>query len=98
MIRHIVLLDWNSETERAAIEAAAQGFSALPDKIAEIHQLQHGADLGVYAGNADYVLMVDFECEADFKVYADHPEHIAFMKAYTYPIMASFKALQFRLP
>jgi hypothetical protein len=98
MICHVVLLHWNQECTAAAVQAVTDGLAALPGQIPQIRSYHFGPDLQVGDRNADYVLVADFESEADFRTYVDHPAHVALMKNLTGPILASFSSAQFELP
>ena len=97
MIRHVVLLHWKDNTDPQAIDAVSAAFAKLPGLIAQIRNYQFGPDLGIYQGNADYILVADFDNEADLKAYVTHPDHNALMQDVTAPIMASFSSAQFQL-
>lgn len=97
MIRHLVLLHWNENASEAEIAAVSAAFAKLPALIAEIKNYQFGPDLAFYKSNADYVVVADFENEADFKTYVKHPDHTGLMAQVTAPIMASFSSAQFQL-
>lgn len=95
MIRHVVMLHWQPGTSAEAVTAVTEAFAKLPGLIPEIKLYQFGPDLGLFEGNADYVLVAEFDNEEDFKHYSSHPDHIELMSAVTMPIMASFNAVQF---
>lgn len=95
MIRHVVLLNWNENTDETSILKVTEGFSVLAETIPEIKSYTFGADAGIYKGNADYGLVADFETEVDFTTYVTHPKHQAFMKNVTGPLIASFQSIQF---
>jgi len=98
MIRHVVLLSWNEKCTDAVVQTVTDGLAALPGQIPEIRSFQFGPDLRTNKRNADYVLVADFESEADFNTYVGHPAHVEFMRDLTAPILASFTAAQFELP
>lgn len=95
MINHLVLLKWNDKVTPEAIASVSQGFAELAESIPEIVCYEYGPDAGVYPGNSDYGLLAKFNSVDDLKVYVMHPEHQAFMKKVTGPIMQSFASIQF---
>ena len=97
MIRHIVLMKWKEGTPDQAIQAVSDAFARLPGLIPEIRAYQFGPDLGIYPGNADYLLVADFDNQQDFKTYASNQDHIALMKSVSMPIMESFQSAQFEI-
>ena len=97
MIRHIVLMKWKENTPDQAVQAVSDAFARLPQLIPEIRSYQFGPDLGIYPGNADYLLVADFDNQEDFKIYASNQDHIALMKSVSMPIMESFQSAQFEI-
>lgn len=97
MIRHVVLIKWKEDTPDQAVQAVSDAFSRLPGLIREIRAYQFGPDLGLYPGNADYLLVADFDNQQDFESYASNQDHIELMKTVSMPIMASFQSAQFEI-
>lgn len=97
MIRHVVLLKWKENTPQQAIQAVTEAFSKLPGLIPEIRSYQFGPDLGLYPGNADYLLVADFDTQQHFQIYANNQDHIELMKTVSMPIMESFQSAQFEI-
>ena len=97
MIRHIVLMKWKENTPDQAVQAVSDAFARLPQLIPEIRAYQFGPDLGIYPGNADYLLVADFDNHRDFKAYAENQNHIELMKSVSMPIMESFNSAQFEI-
>jgi hypothetical protein len=97
MIRHVVLMKWKENTPGHAVQAVSDAFARLPQLIPEIRAYQFGPDLGIYPGNADYLLVADFDNLPDFKIYANNPDHIELMKSVSMPIMESFNSAQFEI-
>ncbi len=97
MIRHIVLMKWKENTPDQAVRAVSDAFARLPPLIPEIRAYKFGPDLGIYPGNADYLLVADFDNQEDFKSYANNQDHIELMKSVSMPIMESFNSAQFEI-
>lgn len=88
MIRHIVLFCFKEEADGRKARVNAQMtkdmLDALPAKIPQIKKSETflGAD-GQAVGNADLMLISDFDSEKDLREYLVHPDHVAvgtFMK------------------
>ena len=79
MIRHVVMFKWSDDVDEAHIAAVAEGLDGLVAGIPEIHAYAHGGDLGLADGNYDYAVVGDFQSEADYVVYRDHPIHKEFI-------------------
>lgn len=77
--RHVVMFEWNEGLGDEHVRRVREGLDALPPVIEQIRSYVHGPDLGVTEGNFDYVLVADFDSEADFLVYRHHPVHQRFI-------------------
>ena len=94
MIVHIVLLHWKDHTDMNAIHKVIDAFDKLPALIPEIKSCRHGSDAGIFSGNADYAVVMEFDNEADLKTYVFHPEHKKLLEEATGPILASYSGAQ----
>ena len=97
MLRHVVLFTFQDETTEAQKQAAADGLKALPGLIPEIRRYELGRDAGLAAGNHDFALVADFDSEADFRAYAEHPEHVKVVVELIKPVISGRVAVQYRL-
>ena len=77
--RHVVMFQWADGLGDDHVRRVQDGLNALPAAIEQIRSYVHGPDLGVTAGNFDYVLVADFDSEEDFLVYRTHPVHLQFI-------------------
>lgn len=94
MIKHVVLLCWKEGTTEEAVAEVTAGFARLRDELDEIKAYEFGPDAGIYRGNDDYVVIGEFENEAEFKTYVMHPKHQTLLAEVTGPILASFQSVQ----
>lgn len=97
MLRHCVMFRWDEGTSDTTKEKVAEALRALPGQIPEIKGYAVGADAGLGGDNHDFVVVGDFEDEAGFKVYAEHPAHVAVIKELIRPNIAARAAIQFWL-
>lgn len=97
MIRHVVMFKWNEGIDGAQIEQVAAQLDRLPTMIPEIRAYAHGSDVGVNAGNSDYVVVGDFATLDDYLVYRDHAEHQAFIAQHLAGRVASRSAVQYHV-
>ncbi len=94
MIRHVAMFTWSDEATTDQIASFAAGLSSMPDQIEAIRRYEHGDDLDLGSGTADYVLVADFDSVEGYREYADHPAHLEFIKAKVKPIVASIGRVQ----
>ena len=97
MIRHVALFRLKEDAPGGTQQALEDGLFLLAQKIEAISVYHYGADLSLRAGNFDFGVVADFEDEAAFVAYADHPAHIAFIKERVAPVIAERAALQFEI-
>ena len=77
MIRHAVMFRWTPDTTPADVAAIAEGLGGLPGAVPEIRSYRFGHDLGINAGNFDFVVIAEFADTEDYIAYRDHPLHQA---------------------
>jgi endonuclease/exonuclease/phosphatase family metal-dependent hydrolase len=97
MIRHVSLLTWVEAVTPEQVAAVATGLRALPAIIPELRDYRVGPDLGVDNGNASFVVIGDFDDEAGYRTYRDHPDHQAVAREHILPILAGRTAAQYSL-
>ena len=94
MIRHVSLLTWNDGVTPGQVEAVTSGLRALPAIIPELRDYRVGSDVGIDSGNASFVVIGDFDDEAGYLAYRDHPDHQAVAREHILPILAGRTAAQ----
>ncbi|MCP3973823.1 MAG: Dabb family protein [bacterium] len=97
MIRHIAMFTWSDEATTSQIGHFAAGLSSMPNQIGTIRRYEHGDDLDLSPGTADYVLVADFDSVEGYRQYADHPIHLEFIEASVKPIVASISRVQMHI-
>jgi hypothetical protein len=95
MIRHVVLFRWKPEATNEQKQLVAAELRRLPPLVASIQSLEIGVDAGLNEGNADFAVTADFDDEAGYRAYVDHPAHRAVVAKYIAPIVADRLAAQF---
>src|SRR4051812_40204911 len=92
--RHIVLLRWHEGTDRTAHDAVVEALRALPPQIDSIRDYVVGSDAHVNPGNHDVAVVADFDDEAGYLVYRDHPAHRKVIDELITPNLAARAAVQ----
>ena len=69
----------------------------MAQTIEAISAYAYGPDLGLRDGTWDFAVVADFESPEDFRSYADHPDHVAFIKDRLTPVLKERASLQFEL-
>ncbi len=97
MIRHIAMFTFKPDAPDTAAQSLEEGLFLLAQTITEIAAYTYGSDLGLRDGNYDFAVVADFENDEDFKTYADHPDHQAFIQDRIVPILEKRVSLQFEI-
>ena len=97
MFRHVVLFTWKDDATEEQKQALHDGLAKLPPAIDTIRAYKFGPDAGLNPANCDYVLVADFDDQAGYVTYRDHPVHRALVENYVSPIVASRAAVQFEI-
>lgn len=82
LLRHTVFFAFNDDSSPEQIETVRRAFSALPDKIGEIHDYEWGTNNSPEGLNRGFThaFIVTFLSEADRAAYLPHPAHLAFVE------------------
>ena len=94
-VRHVVLFRWKDGVTAEHIDGARRSLAALPGLIPQIGSYVFGSNLGINPGTFDFAVIAEFASEADYLVYRDHPDHKAFIAAYTADFVSERAAIQF---
>ena len=94
-LRHVVLLTFKVETESARIDAIIGALEALPGHIEEIRSFTVRSDAGLADGNADLVIVADFDDADAWRRYQNHDEHQRVLVELIRPSLAGRSAAQF---
>ena len=97
MIRHVALFRLTQDAPADTRERLEEALFQLAQTIDAIAQYDFGADLGLREGNFDFGVVADFENSGDFKIYAEHPNHQAFIQEVLTPVLAERVSIQFEL-
>jgi hypothetical protein len=96
MIRHVVLLAWKDGTTPDQISTVEAALSRMPEIMAFIRRYEMGRDLGI-SGSHDFAIVADFDNEADYRTYAEHPDHQAVLTDVLAPVVESKARVQYAL-
>jgi hypothetical protein len=97
MFRHVVLFTWKDDATEARKRALHDELAKMPPAIDVIRAYKYGPDAGINAANCDYAVVADFDDDAGYITYRDHPVHRALVENYVSPIVASRAAVQFEI-
>lgn len=95
MVRHVVLFRWKEGATPEQVDAVAAALGTLPGMIPGIRRFEFGSDLGLLPGRMDFALCADFDDEAEYLAYAEHPAHVEVMRRAIDPIRESTLSVQY---
>jgi hypothetical protein len=95
MFRHVVLFRWTDAATDEQKRALHDELPKMPPAIDVIRAYKFGPDAGVNPANFDYAVVADFDDQAGYLTYRDHPVHRELVERYVTPIVASRAAVQF---
>lgn len=98
MLRHVVSLRLDDEVSPETVELIATELRALPDRVESIRTYTVGVDLGLATDNAQISVIAEFDDEAGFASYRDHPDHVSLIDALIRPILVTRLATQYATP
>ena len=75
MLRHVVLLSFKDSTSAEVIAGITESLHALAPQISTVRKFSVNADLGLADGNAQMIIMAEFDDVAGYELYSDHPAH-----------------------
>jgi hypothetical protein len=96
MIRHVVAFTWTPEATPERVQQIADELTKLAGGLPAVKAYTCGPDAGINSGNADFAVVADFDDEADYLSYRDHPEHQEILKRLIVPVVAQRSAIQFK--
>ncbi len=95
MFRHVVLLTWTDDATEEQKQTVATELRKLPGVISELRDYRVGQDAGLNPGNSSFAAVADFDDQAGYVVYRDHPAHRAVIEQHISPILAGRAAVQY---
>ncbi len=97
MIRHIAMFTLKDGAPEGSVEHLEEGLFLLAQTIEAISAYTYGPDLDLREGTWDFAVVADFETPDDFRAYAEHPDHVAFIEERLTPVLKDRASLQFEL-
>ncbi len=94
MFRHIALFRFKEDADPVAVAAFGEALAKLPESIPEIRGFAPHPDLGLGDATYDFGLVADFDDEAGWRAYVDHPAHVEFIEAHSKPLLAGIARVQ----
>lgn len=95
MFRHVVMFRWREDATSEQRRAVSDSLAALPGSIPELRAYRFGSDAGLKPDNYHFVVVADFDDQAGYETYRDHPAHRAIVDTHVDPITATRAAVQF---
>lgn len=94
MFTHVIMLSLDAAAGPEAVRAVVEGLHGLAGQVPGLASVRTGQDLGLAAGNADVVALLEFESEASWRAYGEHPAHRSLVSEVIAPVLVSKAAIQ----
>ena len=91
---HVVALTFAPDTAESVVPELAAALNELGPQSNAIH-FQHGCDLGIREGNADYAITAVFTDEETFLAYMASAQHQRIISDLVTPHLLARSAVQF---
>lgn len=88
MLHHVIELRFVEGTTDERIQEMAAGLLGLRDQIGTIRSMRVGRDLGIRADNFQWASLTEFDDEAGYLEFRDHPAHQEWVREHIRPIVA----------
>ena len=98
MFRHIVLLSIDPAAGDETADRIVSALRGLPALIPELRSYVVGRDAGLADDNATIAVVADFDDEAGYLTYRDHPEHQRVIAEEIRPVLVGRTAVQHPTP
>ncbi|MBC9731592.1 Dabb family protein [Nocardioides marmotae] len=98
MLHHVIELRFNDDTTDAQVEEMAAGLRGLREQIDTIRSMRMGRDLGLRADNFDFASLLEFDDQAGYLAFRDHPAHQQWVHDHVRPIIAERAGVLFLSP
>ena len=95
MIRHTTLFKWTAETTAEQQQAVATELRRFAPTVPSVRSYLCGTDAGLVEGNFDFAVIADFDDEAGYFAYRDHPVHREISAKTIAPILVQRVSVQF---
>ncbi|MFF2111804.1 Dabb family protein [Rhodococcus koreensis] len=94
-IGHVVIFTFMPDLPTATLTALAESLDALSAATAGIESYQHGPDLRIRPGNADYAVSAVFTDHDALTAYMTSPEHQRIITELIVPHLRDKSSVQF---
>ena len=95
VLRHIVVFSWKPDTTPEQVASVENALTELQALVPELRSYAFGSDLGLSAVPGDFAVVAEFEDEAGWRVYDQHPFHATVRSEVIGPLAASRMGVQF---
>ena len=103
MFRHVVLFRWTPDTSAETVDQIVKGLSACAAALDVTRSYTCGPDVGADASPTpaqdrfDFAVVADFEDDASYLAYREHPEHQDIITRLSRPHVKSRASVQYEV-
>lgn len=97
MIRHVALFRWKPGVTAEQVVAATAALDRLPAVVDTIRRYEHGPDQRFGSPRWDYAVVAEFDDEAGWRTYDEHPEHDEVRREVVSPLAEDRASIQLQV-
>jgi Ser/Thr protein kinase RdoA (MazF antagonist) len=94
VIRHIALFRWKPGVTPDQVAEVGRALARMPSTVDAIRHYEHGPDQGFGTPRWDYAVVAEFDDEAGWRAYAEHPEHDQILREVLAPLAEERASVQ----
>lgn len=98
MLHHVIALRFIDGTTDEQVQRLVEGLTGLQGRIDTIRTMRMGRDLRIRADNFDFASVIEFDDEAGYLEFRDHPAHQHVVRDCIRPITAERAGVVFLSP
>ncbi|MQA60703.1 MAG: Dabb family protein [Actinophytocola sp.] len=98
MLHHVICLRFEDGTSDEQVQQLMDGLMGLRGEIDTIRSMRMGKDLGIRPDNFEFASLIEFDDEAGYLEFRDHPAHQQVVRDYIRPIIAERAGVVFLGP
>ena len=96
MIRHVAMFRWKPGVTPEQVAEVSAALDRLPATVDAIRRYEHGPDQGFGSPRWDYAVVAEFDDEAGWRAYDEHPDHAQFLGEVLRPLAEERASIQLR--
>lgn len=95
-VRHVAMFRWKPGVTAEQVAGVSAALDRMPAVVDTIRRYEHGPDEGFGEPRWDYAVVAEFDDEAGWRAYDEHPDHAQFLGEVLSPLAEERASIQIR--